>query len=69
MFEFLCRFLKKGSIDYMQLGIIGLPKVGETTIFELLTEHESSSSNTMKANVQCQNSRSQNRLSQQISKT
>lgn len=35
----------------MQLGIIGLPMVGKTTIFELLTEHESTTSNAMKANV------------------
>lgn len=35
----------------MQLGIIGLPMVGKTTIFELLTEHENTSSNAIKANV------------------
>ncbi len=35
----------------MQLGIIGLPMVGKTTIFELLTEQENKSSNTAKANV------------------
>ena len=35
----------------MQLGIIGLPMVGMTTIFELLTEHENKSANTSKANI------------------
>lgn len=35
----------------MQLGIIGLPMVGKTTIFELLTEQENKSANMAKANV------------------
>lgn len=35
----------------MQLGIIGLPIVGKTTIFELLTEQENNSPNALKANV------------------
>ncbi|HZK44227.1 MAG TPA: redox-regulated ATPase YchF [Syntrophomonadaceae bacterium] len=35
----------------MQLGIIGLPMVGKTTIFELLTENKNQSSNTLRTNI------------------
>lgn len=35
----------------MQLGIIGLPLVGKTTVFELLTESSDKSHNTGKANL------------------
>lgn len=35
----------------MQLGIIGLPSSGKTSIFELLTNHVDNESNTLKANL------------------
>lgn len=40
----------KGTIK-LQLGIIGLPMVGKTTIFELLTEDKNHSPNALKANM------------------
>jgi len=43
--------LMKGQDIQMQLGIIGLPLVGKTTVFELLTESPNRNNNTARANL------------------